>query len=70
MDFVPQNLDCAVTMIKNYAVEHGLSPENVFDMFNIGIFAFATTKKPALENTCMTTSYVKEPASLDRKSVV
>jgi hypothetical protein len=39
-DFTPKNLECAAAMIKNYAIEHNLTPENVVSMFDIGIFAF------------------------------
>jgi hypothetical protein len=53
-DFTPKNLECAAAMIKNYAVEHNLTPENVVSMFDIGIFAFEKAGKLPLAGTGMT----------------
>jgi len=40
-DFSPPNHDCSASMIREYGKEHGITPQQLLDVFHEGILAIA-----------------------------
>jgi len=51
-EFAQPNIQSVALMITNYALEHGVSPRDLLDIFNVGIAAASVLAPRLLGDAC------------------